>query len=112
MTAAALALDPSLMVPAIRDEIVGFAMPGHRIRGFQRKSVMIALAGIYDLRIHHDEVIMPLLRHWNFFDLEGLDDDAEKARTEVAEFLTGLDAAANAFTASRAEREAKLAARL
>lgn len=112
MTAQALALDPSLMVPAIRDEIVGFAMPGTGIRGFQRKSVMIALAGIYDLRIHHDEVIWPLLRHWNFFELQGLDAEAEKAREEVSEFLTGLNTSAEAFTASRAEREAKLAARL
>jgi acyl-[acyl-carrier-protein] desaturase len=112
MTSAALALDPSLMVPAIRDEIVGFAMPGTGIRGFQRKSVMIALAGIYDQRIHHDEVVWPLLRGWNFFELEGLDAEAEKARTEVAEFLTALNKSADAFTASRAEREAKLAARL
>ena len=25
------------------------------------------------LRIHHDEVVQPLLRHWNFFEREGLD---------------------------------------
>ncbi|MEO6713669.1 MAG: acyl-ACP desaturase [Mycobacteriales bacterium] len=112
MTAAALALDPSLMVPAIREEIVGFAMPGTGIRGFQRKSVMIAIAGIYDLRIHHDEVVWPLLRQWNFFELDGLDPDAEKAREEVAQFLADLDKSANDFTAARAEREAKLAARL
>jgi acyl-[acyl-carrier-protein] desaturase len=73
---------------------------------------MIALAGIYDQRIHHDEVVWPLLRQWNFFELEGLDDEAEKARTEVAQFLANLDKSAADFTAARAEREAKLAARL
>ena len=29
----------------------------------------MAQAGIYDLRIHHDEILWPLLRHWNLFDL-------------------------------------------
>ncbi len=112
VSGAAMQLDPSAMVQAIRNEVIGFQMPGTGIRSFQRKSVMIALAGIYDLRIHHDEVIWPLLRHWNVFEIEGLDAEGEKARTELAEFLTRLNATAEEFTASRAEREAKLAARL
>ena len=34
------------------------------IPGFARKAVQMAKAGIYDLRIHHDDVVTPLLRHW------------------------------------------------
>ena len=44
-------------------------MPGSVIPGFGRKAMQIANAGIYDLRIHHDDVIMPLLRHWQVFAL-------------------------------------------
>ena len=112
LVSATLEVDRNEMVKAIRDEIVGFQMPGAGIPGFQRKAVMIAQAGIYDLRIHHDEIIWPLLRHWGFFELEGLDEDAEKARTEVAEFLAGLDAMANSYTAAREERAARLASRI
>ena len=42
---------------AITDEVVGFEMPGSIIPGFARKAVQMAKAGIYDLRIHHDEIV-------------------------------------------------------
>ena len=44
----------------------------------------MAQAGIYDLRIHHDEILWPLLRHWNLFDLDGLHPQAEQARDRLA----------------------------
>ncbi|MBV8997136.1 MAG: acyl-ACP desaturase, partial [Pseudonocardiales bacterium] len=66
-------------------------------------------AGIYDLRIHHDEVILPLLRHWAVFDLEGLDAEGEKARIELAEFLTQLDRQASRFVERRAQSQARVA---
>jgi acyl-[acyl-carrier-protein] desaturase len=99
---AAIELAPSRAVAAIRDEVIGFQMPGTVIRDFDSKARKIAKAGIYDLRIHHDEVIHPLLRHWRFFDLTGLDGDAEKARDEVAEFLAGVDNLACRYEEKRA----------
>ena len=44
--------------------------PATTIDGFARRSVQIAMAGIYDLRIHHDEVLNPVLRHWKVFELD------------------------------------------
>ena len=102
LTAAALELDPSRTVQAIRDEVIGFEMPGTGILDFNEKARRIADAGIYDLRIHHDEVLTPVLRQWKFFQLEGLDAAAEQARDEVAEFLRGLDA----FATHQAEKRA------
>jgi acyl-[acyl-carrier-protein] desaturase len=110
LVAAALQLDPSRTVQAIRDEVVGFQMPGAGIRGFAAKAKQIAKAGIYDLRIHHDDVLNPLLRHWKFFDLADLDDDAEKARDEVAEFLVGVDAMARHYKEKQAAAAAAAAA--
>jgi acyl-[acyl-carrier-protein] desaturase len=95
--AAALQIQPSAAVRAIVDELLAFEMPGAGIPGFIRKAAQIAKAGIYDLRVHHDEVLMPILRHWRIFELQGLDAAAEEARRRLAEHLASLDAAATRF---------------
>jgi acyl-[acyl-carrier-protein] desaturase len=107
----ALQIAPSATMRAITDEVVGFEMPGAVIPGFTRKAVQIAHAGIYDLRVHHDEVIWPLLRQWGVFELEGLDAEGEQARTELADFLTGLDAQAARFEEKRDRARERAAAR-
>ena len=94
---AALKVQPSAAVRAIVDEVLAFEMPGAGIPGFIRKAAQIAKAGIYDLRVHHDEVLMPILRHWRIFELEGLDAAAEEARAKLARHLQELDAAATRF---------------
>jgi len=95
--AAALKIQPSAAVRAIVDEVLAFEMPGAGIPGFIRKAAQIAKAGIYDLRVHRDEVLLPILRHWRIFELEGLDAAAEEARRRLAEHLAALDAAATRF---------------
>jgi acyl-[acyl-carrier-protein] desaturase len=111
IVAAALELAPNDAMRAITDEVKTFQMPGSIIPGFLRKSVQIAKAGIYDLRIHHDDVVMPLLRQWGVLDMEGLDADGERARTELVEALEALDTQASRFVAQREEAAAKKAAR-
>ncbi|HEX2360733.1 MAG TPA: acyl-ACP desaturase [Jiangellaceae bacterium] len=111
LVSAALELAPNETTRAITDEVVGFEMPGSIIPGFARKAVQIARAGIYDLRIHHDEVVMPLIRQWGVLDLEGLDAEGERARAELADFLHTLDAQASRFVEQREEAAAKKAAR-
>ena len=88
---AALKLDPSAAVRAIVDEVLAFQMPGAGITGFVRKAAQIAKAGIYDLKVHRDEVLMPILRHWRIFELSGLDAAAEDARRRLSEHLARLD---------------------
>jgi acyl-[acyl-carrier-protein] desaturase len=88
---AALKLEPSAAVRAIVDEVLSFKMPGAGIPGFIRKAAQIAKAGIYDLKVHRDEVLMPVLRHWRIFELGGLDAAAEDARRRLAEYLARLD---------------------
>lgn len=96
---AALKLDPSAAVRAIVDEVLAFQMPGAAIPGFIRKAAQIAKAGIYDLRVHRDEVLMPILRHWKIFELGGLDAAAEHARQRLAEHLANLDESIRRFEA-------------
>ncbi len=96
---AALVLEPSAAVRAIVDEVLAFQMPGAGIPGFVRKAAQIAKAGIYDLRVHRDEVLLPILRHWRIFELTNLDATAEAARSRLAEHLAKLDVAAKRFEA-------------
>ncbi|WP_116026800.1 acyl-ACP desaturase [Thermomonospora umbrina] len=108
---AAFEVDPSQTMRAITDVVKAFEMPGNTIDGFLRKSVTIANAGIYDLRLHHDDVLMPVLRKWGVFEMGGLDADGERAREELGEFLEQIDSAAAKFETRRAERRARQAAR-
>ena len=102
IVAAALQVDPSAAVQAITEEVIGFDMPGVGIQGFTRKALQMAQAGIYDLRIHHDEILWPLLRYWNLFQLEELHPQAEKAREQLAAHLDKTDRLASRFEAKRA----------
>jgi acyl-[acyl-carrier-protein] desaturase len=111
LLAAAFELTPDETMRAVTDVVTSFQMPGHTIDGFLRKSVAIANAGIYDLRVHHDDVLTPILRQWRVFELESLHADGNKAREELSEFLQGLDVAANRFLERRAERQAQQAIR-
>jgi acyl-[acyl-carrier-protein] desaturase len=102
---AALEIAPDQTLRAITDEVAGFTMPGSVVPGFGRKAVQIATAGIYDLRIHHDDVIMPLLRHWQVFELAGLDAEGERARQDLEAALETLNARATRFAEQRARAE-------
>lgn len=108
---AALEIAPSPTMCAITSEVINFEMPGTVIPNFVRKAAQIAKAGIYNLPIHHDEVIWPLLRQWEVFELEGLDAEGEKARTELTGFLTKLNAQASQFEERLATAKARATAR-
>jgi len=111
MLGAAFNREPSQTMQAVRDVVLDFQMPGHSIEGFTRKSVQIAMAGIYDLRQHRDQVLVPVLRQWKVWDIEGLDAEAEKARQELSQFLDGLEVAASRFEERRDARAARIAER-
>lgn len=104
----ALELDPNGAMMAIRDVVKGFQMPGTDIPGFQRKAVEMAVAGIYDLRQHRDDVVAPVLRFWKVWDIEGLSAEGEQARLELSAFMDDLDTKASRFE----EKRDTLAARM
>jgi acyl-[acyl-carrier-protein] desaturase len=108
---AALELDPNQAMRAITDVVTTFAMPGTDIAGFQRKAVEMAIAGVYDIRQHRDDVVAPVLRFWNVFEIEGLDAEGEAARSELANFMEELEKQALRFEDKRDSLKARLAAR-
>jgi acyl-[acyl-carrier-protein] desaturase len=107
---AAFEIDPDATMRAVADEVMNFQMPGATMAGFRRHSMLIANAGIYDLRLHHDEVVSPILRKWKVFERTGLGSAGEQAREQLGEFLVGLDTQATKFVESRERKRARLAA--
>ncbi|MCW2666560.1 MAG: acyl-ACP desaturase [Frankiales bacterium] len=111
LVAAALAAAPAPTLAAITDEVAGFAMPGTTVPGFLRRAAVVARAGIYDLRVHRDDVVSPLLRYWKVFSLEGLSDQAEQERTRLAAVCDELDRKVAKQSEQLAAKNAALLAR-
>ena len=81
LTTAAIEVDPSTAVIAIERAVRNFEMPGTGIPDYERMAREIARAGIYDLLIHHDQILEPVvMRHWKVTELTGLTAEAEQAR--------------------------------
>lgn len=101
LMAAALDIAPDDSMKAIRDEVVNFAMPGLGMADFAQNAITIAKAGIYDLRVHHDDVVQPVLRFWRIFDRTDFGPEGEKAREELAQFLGVVDERARYYEEKR-----------
>ena len=88
LVTAGIEVDPSTMVLAIERQVRDFEMPGVGIVDFSDHASAIARAGIYDLQLHHEQILVPVvLRHWGVEQLEGLTDEAEQAREKLLHFI-------------------------
>jgi acyl-[acyl-carrier-protein] desaturase len=108
---AAFDIAPDQTMVAVLGSVRDFAMPGHSIEGFGRMAVQIAVEGIYDLRQHREEVVMPVLRKWQVFEREDLGAVGEQAREELATLMGDMDTQATRFEDKRDALKARLAAR-
>ncbi|MFZ9325309.1 MAG: acyl-ACP desaturase, partial [Ilumatobacteraceae bacterium] len=59
LATAALEVDPSSMMIGIERAVRNFAMPGTGIENFDALAKEIAKAGIYDFKIHHEQILVP-----------------------------------------------------
>ena len=102
LVTAALELDPSGMAIAIDRQVRDFEMPGTGIVDFATHARAIANAGIYDFQIHHDQILQAVVvRHWAFESLEGLDADAEAARSSALNHIRRVGIAAKRLSRQR-----------
>jgi acyl-[acyl-carrier-protein] desaturase len=108
---AAIELEPNAAMVAIKDVVTNFQMPGAGMPGWGRKSVQIALAGIYDLDLHLNDVVQPVLRAWNLFEVTGLNPEGEAARNELAAWLDQAAAEVEKFNEKREHHFERLVAR-
>lgn len=107
-TTAAIQLDPSGVVCAIERQVRNFEMPGTGIPNFAAHANTIANAGIYDLPLHYEKVLAPVvLRHWGLERIEGLSDEAEQARDRTLHYIERVKRVGERLIARRANSEAR-----
>jgi acyl-[acyl-carrier-protein] desaturase len=70
--AAMLREAPSVVMEGMFSTFDNFQMPGVGIPGFLRRSVEMARAGVYNMRVHYEHVVVPLLKQWNIAELQDL----------------------------------------
>ncbi|MCF6387507.1 acyl-ACP desaturase [Mycobacterium sp. MBM] len=109
--AAAIDLSPDQALEAVAAVVENFRMPGQGMPDFRRNGVMMAKHGIYDLRQHMDEVVLPVLRKWRIFERTDFSPVGEARREQLATFLEVLAANVVRFEEQRDRLLAREAAR-
>ncbi|ADG96737.1 fatty acid desaturase type 2 [Segniliparus rotundus DSM 44985] len=87
---AALDADPDQAMEAIANVVTNFQMPGSNMPNFRRHGVLMAKHGVYDLRQHLEEVLLPVIRTWRVFERADFTARGEAARDRLAAYLEDL----------------------
>ena len=112
---AGLDIAPNQAMKSVHRILRNFKMPGYTVPEFRRKAVVIAVGGVYDPRIHLEEVVMPVLRKWRIFEREDFTGEAAHMRDDLAVLIEELEQASKKFEESKQrylEREARKAERI
>jgi acyl-[acyl-carrier-protein] desaturase len=115
VTEAGLEIAPNQAMKSLHRVLRNFKMPGYTVPEFRRKAVIIAVGGVYDPRIHLDDVVMPVLKKWRIFEREDFTGEAANMRDDLALLVEELEEACDKFEESkrrRLEREARKTERL
>jgi acyl-[acyl-carrier-protein] desaturase len=102
LAAAAIEADPNTMMIAMEKQVRNFAMPGTGIPDFDRHAALIAKAGIYDLQVHHEQILVPVvLRQWDAANIGGLTGDGAIAQEKLMKRLATSEKVAKRFADKR-----------
>ncbi len=115
VSAAGLDIAPNQAMKSVHRILRNFKMPGYTVPEFRRKAVIIAVGGVYDPRIHLDEVVMPVLRKWRIFEREDFTGEAARMRDDLAVLVKELEQVSDQFDESKQrylEREARKTERI
>jgi len=110
VTEAGLEIAPNQAMASVHRVLRNFQMPGFTVPEFRRKAVIIAVGGVYDPRIHLDEIVMPVLKKWRIFERDDFTGEAARMRDDLAVLVKELEAAGDKFDVSKQrylEREAR-----
>ena len=103
---------PNQAMRSLHRVLRNFKMPGFTVPEFRRKAVIIAMGGVYDPRIHLDDVVMPVLKKWRIFERDDFTGEAARMRDDLADLLKELEETCDRFEDAKArklERDARLA---
>ena len=115
VSAAGMDIAPNQAMKSLHRVLRNFKMPGFTVPEFRRKAVIIAVGGVYDPRIHLDDVVMPVLKKWRIFEREDFTGEAAMLRDDLGLLVEELEEVCEKFEVSkqrRAEREARRAEKL
>ncbi len=115
VSAAGLDIAPNQAMKSVHRILRNFRMPGFTVPEFRRKAVIIAVGGIYDPRIHLNEVVMPVLKKWRIFEREDFTGEAAWMRDDLGVLIKELEEASDKFDESKQrylEREARRTERI
>jgi acyl-[acyl-carrier-protein] desaturase len=101
VTEAGFEIAPDKAMRSLHKVLHNFLMPGYQVPEFRRKAVMIAVGGVYDPRIHLDEVVMPVLKKWRIFERDDFSGEANRLRDELAVLIKELEMACDKFEISK-----------
>ena len=100
---------PDVTLASMAKVMGGFEMPGTGIPQFRRRAVEMAKLGVYNVRIHLENVVSPLLRHWKVDSLTGLSSIGAMAQERLMTIQDDLTEQAEKFEARLAKRAVRLA---
>src|ERR1700754_2880262 len=112
VSAAGFDIAPNQAMHSLHRVLRNFKMPGFTVPDFRRKAVIIAVGGVYDPRIHLDDVVMPVLKKWRIFERDDFPGEAARKRDERGELVEELKDTCEKFEVAkqrRLERQAKVA---
>ena len=112
VSAAGLDFAPNQAMKSLHRVLRNFKMPGYTVPEFRRKAVVIAVGGVYDPRIHLDDVVMPVLKKWRIFEREDFTGEAAEMRDDLGKLVEELEETCQKFEVAkerRLERERKMA---
>ena len=109
VSAAGFDIAPNQAMHSLHKVLSNFKMPGYTIPDFRRKAVVIASGGVYDPRIHLDDVVMPVLKKWRIFEREDFTGEAARQRDELATLVEELEEACVKFEIAKQRRLERLA---
>ena len=112
---AGIDINPNQAMKSLHRVLRNFKMPGYTVPEFRRKAVIIAVGGVYDPRIHLDDVVMPVLKKWRIFEREDFTGEAAAMRDDLGVLIEELTETCEKFEDAkqrRLEREAKKAEKL
>ncbi|GAB3012205.1 acyl-ACP desaturase [Mycobacterium bourgelatii] len=115
VSGAGLDIAPNQAMRSLHKVLRNFQMPGFQVPEFRRKAVMIAVGGVYDPRIHLDDVVMPVLKKWRIFERDDFTGEAAKLRDDLALLIEELELACEKFEISKQrqlEREERTGKRI
>lgn len=102
LATAAVQVAPNEMMIAMEKQVRNFAMPGTGIPDFDRHAAAIARAGIYDLQIHHEQILAPVvLRQWDAPNIAGLSGEGAEAQERLMKRMATSERVAKRYAERR-----------